>query len=78
LKQRTPLFWIEAALASFCTFLVLFTAAWPDWVEGVFGFDPDRHDGGFEWELAIVCCVLAATFAWLARRERRKAAPASS
>jgi len=73
LKQRTgALFWIEAALTSVCAFLVLLTAAWPDWVEGIFGFSPDRHNGGFEWELVIVCCVLAATFAFLARREWRK------
>jgi hypothetical protein len=46
---------------------------WHDWIEGVFGFDPDHHNGSFEWELVVVCCVVSLAAAYLARREWRSA-----
>jgi hypothetical protein len=49
---------------------------WHDWIEGIFGFDPDHHNGSFEWELVVVCCALAVLFATLARREWRMTATA--
>jgi hypothetical protein len=68
---------MEAVLASLSAFLVVLTAAWHDWVEGIFGFDPDRHDGSFEWQLVIVCCLLTVLFGVLARRQWRRPAVAS-
>jgi hypothetical protein len=73
-----PVFWVESTLASLSGFLVLLTAVWHDWVEGIFGFDPDRHNGGFEWELAIACCVLTVLFGLLARSQWRQAPLAPS
>jgi hypothetical protein len=70
-------FWAEATLAGLSAALVLLTAIWHDWVEGIFGVDPDHHDGGFEWQLAIVCVVLAVAFSRLARDRWRKAALAN-
>lgn len=79
MKRRVgPAFWIESVLGSFTAFLMVLTAVWHDWIEGIFGFDPDRHNGSFEWELVVVCCLLTAAFAMLARREWRRAALASS
>jgi hypothetical protein len=45
------------------------TLAWRDWIEGVFGFDPDHHNGSFEWELVIVCCLVTVASFVLARRQ---------
>jgi hypothetical protein len=25
------------------------TIFWPDWIEGLTGYDPDQHDGIVEW-----------------------------
>jgi DMSO/TMAO reductase YedYZ heme-binding membrane subunit len=75
-RHVKPTFWVECALASFSVFLVVLTAVWHDWIEGIFGFDPDHHNGSFEWELVVVCCALAVLFATLARREWRMTATA--
>jgi hypothetical protein len=71
-------FWVEAALAGLTALLAVLTVAWRDWVESVFGFDPDHHNGSFEWELVAVCCVATIVFSLLARREYRRAALATT
>jgi hypothetical protein len=65
-------------LAAVAAVLAGLTLAWPDWVEGVFGFDADRHSGTFEFGLVITCPGLAVLLAALARREWRRAAHAPS
>ncbi len=73
-KRLGPVFWTESILASFTAFLAVLTLVWRDWIEIVFGFDPDHHNGSFEWLLVIVCCLVTVLFSALARREWRKAA----
>jgi hypothetical protein len=70
------MFWLESALASLTAFLAILTVVWKDWIEGVFGFDPDQHSGSFELELVIVCLAITLICATLARREWRRAAKA--
>jgi hypothetical protein len=77
-KRVGLLFWSESILASITAFLVVLTLAWHDWIEGIFGFDPDHHNGSFEWELVVVCCVITVVSSVLARREWRRAPMASS
>lgn len=73
-KKRLGLaFWAESVLASFTGFLTVLTLGWRDWIEGVFGFEQDHHNGSFEWELVVVCALLTMLFAALARREWRRA-----
>jgi hypothetical protein len=73
-KKRLGLaFWAESFLASFTGFLTVVTLGWRDWIEGVFGFEPDHHNGSFEWELVVVCALLTILFAALARRAWRRA-----
>jgi hypothetical protein len=72
-KQPGPLFWLESAVATVSAFLVVLTLVWDQWIEGVFGFDPDHGNGSFEWELVIVCCLSAVLFSVLARRQWRRA-----
>ncbi|MBV9363049.1 MAG: hypothetical protein JO286_24370 [Solirubrobacterales bacterium] len=67
-------FWVEAVLSACSGVLVLLTVAWPDWIEGVFGVDPDHHNGSLEWMLVIVCCLVLVCSAALARREWRSVA----
>lgn len=78
MKRRVgKVFWIETSLASFTAFIAVLTIVWQDWIEGIFGFDPDRHDGAFEWELVGLCLLLTIVFVTLARREWRRAPVAS-
>jgi hypothetical protein len=72
-KRFSLAFWIESVAGSLTGFLAILTLVWRDWIEGVFGYDPDHHNGSFEWELVIVCALLTLLFAALARREWRRA-----
>jgi hypothetical protein len=74
-KKEAFRFWGESALAAVAGLLAVLTAVWPDWVEGVFGFEPDRGNGSFEWALVVGCCIVAGACTGLARREWRRAAP---
>jgi hypothetical protein len=80
-KRLRFVFWTEVCLASFTAFLTILTLVWRDWIEGVFRFDPDQHNGSFEWELVIACALLTVLFGALATHEWRRAplrsAPAS-
>ena len=63
-------FWIEAGLAVVSGLLLLLTLVSRDWIEALFGVDPDRGNGSLEW--LIVAGLLAATvaFGFVARAER--------
>ena len=65
-------FWLEFVVASTTGLLAALTAVWPAWIEGVFGVDPDHHNGSVEWAVVLVCAVVAVPFAGLARREWRR------
>ena len=60
-------FWVEAGLAALQaaagTYAPLFTLFTGDWIEALTGFDPDNHNGSFEWmivaALALVCILLS-------------------
>jgi undecaprenyl pyrophosphate phosphatase UppP len=51
-------FWLEAGLACLCAVLAVVTVFWRDWIEAITGFDPDHHNGSFEW--LIVASLFAA------------------
>jgi hypothetical protein len=69
-KPRTRAL-IEAALAAISTLLLILTFAWPEWIEGIFGVDPDGASGELEWVIATGCLAAAIGFALLARRDAR-------
>ena len=62
------LFWAETALAVLTASLAILTSVWPAWIEAVFGFDPDHHNGSFEWELTLALAVVTLILGALARR----------
>jgi hypothetical protein len=63
-------FWIKVAVASLCATLLLLTLVWHDWIEIVFGVDPDGGSGLTEWAitaavtLAAVGCGASALVDW--------------
>jgi hypothetical protein len=66
-------FWVEAVLSGLGTFLGLLTIVWHDWIEGVFGVDPDHGNGSAEWIVVLVLLGIGVVAGALARREWRRA-----
>jgi hypothetical protein len=71
-------FWVEAVLASITGFLTLLTLVTREWIEILFGVDPDGGSGTLEWALVAGLLVVTIVFSVLARGEWRRAAPAGS
>lgn len=73
MNKRLPAsFWIELALAVASGLLGLLTLVWRDWIEGVFGWDPDHHSGSLEWLLVAVLLIAAVALGALARHGWRR------
>lgn len=66
-------FWAESGLAVLAAVLGGLTVAWPDWIEEVFGIDPDGGSGLVEWLVVVVLAATAVVSGLLARAERRRA-----
>lgn len=66
---RNPLarFWLSSVSAAATTVLAVLTVVTPDWIEAVFGVDPDHGDGATEW---LVLIVLLTTAGALGLRSR--------
>jgi hypothetical protein len=72
-------FWAEAALAAVSGFLLGLTLVWRDWIEEIFGVDPDNGSGALEWAIVVALVVTLVVSVALARTElrRRRAALAA-
>ncbi|MEU4195422.1 hypothetical protein AB0E69_26210 [Kribbella sp. NPDC026611] len=53
------------------------TLIWQEWIEFVFGVDPDRGDGSLEWVIVAVLAVVAVGSGLVARWEWRRTQAAS-
>jgi hypothetical protein len=62
---------IEIVLAALLGMTTILTAVWPDWIEGLFGFDPDGGNGTTEWWIVAALAVGTIAIAALARRDLR-------
>ena len=51
-------FWVEAGLAALSGFLGILTLFTRDWIEALTGFDPDNHNGSFEWTIVATLCLV--------------------
>lgn len=66
-------FWLETGLATVSGVLFIVTLVWRDWIEDVFGVDPDQHSGSLEWLIVIALLAIALISAALARTEWSRA-----
>jgi hypothetical protein len=65
-------FWVEAGLASLAAVLMLLTSISPEWIEIVFGIEPDHGSGAFEWALVAGLAAITIVSGLLARTEWRR------
>ena len=66
-------FWLECVLGSIAVILAVVTLFWHDWIEAVFGVDPDKGNGSAEWLVVVGFLVLATLLAAGARAEWHRA-----
>jgi hypothetical protein len=68
--DRTTLrarFWLEAALSVSTAVLTVMTLISREWVEIIFGIDPDHGSGALEWAIVIGLALTTVLLSLLAR-----------
>lgn len=73
MKKVMPLrIWLETGLGAITGILFVITLVWKDWIEIVFGIDPDSGNGSLEWLIVGVLLVVTLALFALASYEWRK------
>ncbi len=67
-------FWVETGLAVLAAAMLVLTVFSREWIEVLFGVDPDGGSGSLEWLLVGVLVLAAVGFSVTARLEWRRAA----
>ncbi|MFJ5549118.1 ABC transporter permease [Streptomyces sp. NPDC093225] len=68
-----PRFWVEVVLGAASGLLFVVTLVWHDWIEVLFGVEPDAGSGAVEWLVVAVTALGAVLCALGARTEWRRA-----
>lgn len=66
-------FWLETAMGAITGILFLITLVWRDWIEIIFGLDPDSGNGSLEWLIVVGLAVITIGLFSLAGYEWRRA-----
>jgi hypothetical protein len=66
-------FWLESLLGSITGVIAIITLFWHDWIETIFGVDPDKGNGSAEWLVVLILLAVTLTLANGARLEWRSA-----
>jgi hypothetical protein len=64
--------WVEGGLAALSGFLAILTLFTRDWIEALTGFDPDNHNGSFEWAIVAMLLLVCILFSIAARADWRR------
>jgi hypothetical protein len=64
--------WIEVALAVITASLAILTLMTREWIEPLFGVDPDAGSGALEWGIVIALAVATVAFSVMARAELKR------
>jgi len=71
-------FWLETGMATITSVLFVITLVRRDWIEVIFGVDPDNHNGTLEWLIVGALLVVTIILFTLASYEWRRARVAIS
>ena len=71
-------FWVEAFLASAASIALLLTLALPEWIEEVFGADPDGGNGSAERLITITLALATVVVVALGASEWRRTRTATA
>jgi hypothetical protein len=63
---------IETILAIVGAALSVLTLLWPEWIEEIFGVEPDGGNGSLEWIIALGFLAVGVGLGLLARHDQRK------
>ena len=66
-------FWIESILALITGIVAVVTLFWHDWIETIFGVDPDQGNGSAEWLVVVILVIVTLTLTFGACLEWRRA-----
>ena len=69
---------LERLLAGTTAVLGAVTIFWRDWIEGVFGWDPDHHSGAAEIGIILGIFAISVIFFLVSRTEQRRLSIARS
>jgi len=64
--------YIEFTIGLLCSTFAFVTACWPDWVELIFGVDPDDGNGALEWGIVALLAATSVVLVFLARHEWKR------
>ena len=68
-------YWFELGVAVMAGALAVLTLVNREWIEVVFGVDPDEGSGALEWGIVFALGGVALISAVVARAERRRVIP---
>ncbi len=71
-------FWFETGMAIVTGILFVITLVQRDWIETIFGIDPDSGSGALEWLIVAALLVVTITLFTLASYEWRRTRAAIS
>ena len=63
---------LDVGLAILSVLLFVATPLWPEWIEIVFGVDPDYGNGSIEWLIMELAAISAVAAIFLARADGRR------
>jgi hypothetical protein len=69
---------VEMGLAAVAVILAAVSAAWPEWIEALFGVEPDAGNGAAEWGIVLALLLAAVVLGVRGRSDLRAVAEAET